>query len=87
MCAPFPQKYKSIFWGPRVLLRRNSSSEATKNPTKFVGFFVAEEEGFVLVFCKATLSAVFMLFKSLRAAAKNDAPCRFLNALVRIPLT
>jgi len=27
-----------------------------------------------------------MLCKSLRAAAKNDAPCRFLNALVRIPL-
>ena len=26
-----------------------------------------------------------MLCKSLRAAAKNDAPCRFLNALVRIP--
>ncbi len=38
MCAPFPQKYKSIFWGPRILLRKNSSSEATKNPTKFVGF-------------------------------------------------
>jgi len=27
-----------------------------------------------------------MLCKSLRAAAKNDALCRFLNALVRIPL-
>ena len=27
-----------------------------------------------------------MLCKNLRAAAKNDAPCRFLNALVRIPL-
>ena len=27
-----------------------------------------------------------MLCKSLRAAAKNDAPCRFLNALVQIPL-
>ena len=26
-----------------------------------------------------------MLCKSLRAAAKNDALCRFLNALVRIP--
>ena len=57
------------------------------NPTGCVGLLsLAEEEGFVLVFCKATLSAVFMLCKSLRAAAKNDAPCRFLNALVRIPL-
>ena len=27
-----------------------------------------------------------MLCKSLRAAAKNDAPCRFLNAIVRIPI-
>ena len=26
-----------------------------------------------------------MLCKNLRAAAKNDALCRFLNALVRIP--
>ena len=38
LCAPFPQKYKSIFWGPRILLRRNPSSVATKNPTRFVGF-------------------------------------------------
>ena len=27
-----------------------------------------------------------MLCKSLRSAAKNDAPCRFLNALVQIPV-
>lgn len=27
-------------------LRRNPSSVATKNPTIFVGFFMAEEEGF-----------------------------------------
>ena len=27
-----------------------------------------------------------MLCKSLRPAAKNDAPCRFLNALVQIPV-
>lgn len=27
-----------------------------------------------------------MFCKSLRAAAKNDAPCRFLNALVQIPV-
>ena len=33
----------------------------------------------------ANASACFSL--RLRAAAKNDAPCRFLNALVRIPLT
>ena len=38
-------------------------------------------------FAKQPWSAVFMLCKSLRAAAKNDALCRFLNALVRIPLT
>lgn len=29
---------------------------------------------------------IFMLCKSLRSAAKNDAPCRFLNALVQIPV-
>ena len=29
---------------------------------------------------------IFMFCKSLRAAAKNDAPCRFLNALVQIPV-
>ena len=39
-----------------------------------------------LSFAKQPWSAIFMLCKSLRAAAKNDAPCRFLNALVRIPL-
>ena len=39
-----------------------------------------------LSFAKQPWSAVFMLCKSLRAAAKNDALCRFLNALVRIPL-
>ena len=86
MCAPFPQKYKSIFWGPRILLRRNSSSVATKNPTKFVGFLWRRKRDSFLSFAKQPWSAVFMLCKSLRAAAKNDAPCRFLNALVRIPL-
>ena len=47
---------------------------------------MAEKQGFVLSFCKAVRVKYFMLCKSLRSAAKNDAPCRFLNALVQIPV-
>ena len=47
---------------------------------------MAEKQGFVLAFCKAVRVKYFMLCKSLRSAAKNDAPCRFLNALVQIPV-
>ena len=68
-------------------LHENHSSEATKNPTKYVGFLWRRKRDSFLSFAKQPWSAVFMLCKSLRAAAKNDALCRFLNALVRIPLT
>ena len=50
------------------------------------GFLWRRKRDSFLSFAKQPWSAVFMLCKSLRAAAKNDAPCRFLNALVRIPL-
>ena len=86
LVCSFSPRVHSIQRGPRILLRRNHSSETTKNPTKFVGFLWRRKRDSFLSFAKQPWSAVFMLCKSLRAAAKNDAPCRFLNALVRIPL-
>ena len=48
--------------------------------------FYGGETGICSAFCKAVRVKYFMLCKSLRSAAKNDAPCRFLNALVQIPV-
>ena len=86
LVCSFSPRVHSIQRGPRILLRRNHSSETTKNPTKFVGFLWRRKRDSFLSFARQPWSAVFMLCKSLRAAAKNDALCRFLNALVRIPL-
>ena len=86
LVCSFSPRVHSIPRGPRILLHRNPSSEATKNPTNFVGFLWRRKRDSFLSFAKQPWSAIFMLCKSLRAAAKNDAPCRFLNALVQIPL-
>ena len=85
LVCSFSPRVHSIPRGPRILLHRNHSSVATKNPTKYVGFLWRRKRDSFLSFAKQPWSAVFMLCKSLRSAAKNDAPCRFLNALVRIP--
>ncbi len=42
LVCSFSPRVHSIPRGPRILLRRNPSSKATKNPTKYVGFFVVE---------------------------------------------
>ena len=86
LVCSFSPRVHSIPRGPRVSLHENHSSEATKTPTKFVGFLWRRKRDSFLSFAKQPWSAVFMLCKSLRSAAKNDAPCRFLNALVQIPV-
>ena len=87
LVCSFSPRVHSIPRGPRILLRRTTLPKQQKTRQKYVGFLWRRKRDSFLSFAKQPWSAVFMLCKSLRAAAKNDALCRFLNALVRIPLT
>ena len=70
-----------------ILASRGSRRRRRDAPHRAKSLFRSiEKQGFVLSFCKAVRVKYFMLCKSLRSAAKNDAPCRFLNALVQIPV-
>ena len=82
-----PKSTKVSFGVPVFNCTRITLPKSQKNRQNLSGFLWRRKRDSFLSFAKQPWSAVFMLCKSLRAAAKNDALCRFLNALVRIPLT
>ena len=86
MCAPFPREYTVSRGVPVFNCTRITLPKQQKTRQNLSGFLWRRKRDSFLSFAKQPWSAVFMLCKSLRAAAKNDALCRFLNALVRIPL-
>ena len=86
MCAPFPREYTVSRGVPVFYCARIPLPKQQKTRQNLSGFLWRRKRDSFLSFAKQPWSAIFMLCKSLRSAAKNDAPCRFLNALVRIPL-
>ena len=59
LVCSFSPKVQKYLLGSPYFIAQESLFRSNKKPDKFCRVFVAEEEGFVLVFCKATLVSSF----------------------------